>query len=65
MTVTNPIERCFELAAERCGDLTPLVCGVIAETVRDLLNTDWSPEIDAAWRKLLDEIKGVVAQHPA
>jgi hemoglobin-like flavoprotein len=25
MTATNPIERSFELAAERCEDLTPLV----------------------------------------
>ena len=121
----NPIQHSFELAAERCEDLTPLVydrlfrehpetqamfrsegselvrgsmlaltidamldfagdrtghfrmieCevqshdaygtprelfgkffGVIAETVRELLGNDWSPEIDAAWRKLLDEI---------
>ena len=27
--------------------------GVIAETMRELLGDDWSPEIDAAWRKLL------------
>ena len=127
----NPIHRSFELAAERCEDLTPLVyarllrehpetasmfrtegsdlvkgsmlaltidaildfagdrsghfrmisCevqsheaygtprelfvaffGVIAETLRELLDTDWSPEIDAAWRNLLDEIEGVVTQ---
>jgi hemoglobin-like flavoprotein len=127
----NPIHRSFELAAERCEDLTPLVyarlfrehpeaksmfrtegseqvmgsmlaltidaildfsgersghfrmieCevsshdaygtprelfaaffGVIAATLRELLDTDWSPEIDIAWRNLLDEIKGVVAQ---
>jgi hemoglobin-like flavoprotein len=25
--------------------------GVIAETVRELLGNDWSPEIDEAWRK--------------
>ena len=128
----NPIDRSFELAAERCEDLTPLVyrrlfrehpeaetmfrtegselvkgsmlaltieaildfagersgnfrmieCevsshdaygtprdlfvaffGVIAATLRELLGADWSPEIDAAWRKLLDEIEGMVAQH--
>ena len=127
----NPIERSFEIAAERCADLTPLVydrlhrehpetktmfrtegselvkgsmlaltieamldfagprnghfrmieCeisshdaygtprelfiaffGVIAGTVRELLDTDWSPEIDAAWRQLLDEIERVVSQ---
>jgi hemoglobin-like flavoprotein len=133
MAATNPIQHSFELATERCEDLTPLVyrrlfrehpeaeamfrtdgsalvkgsmlaltidaildfagdrtghfrmieCevsshdaygtprelfvaffGVIAETLRDLLNTDWSPEIDAAWRNLLDEVEGVVAHHP-
>lgn len=132
MATTNPIQHSFELAAERCEDLTPLVyrrlfrehpeteamfrsegsdlvkgsmlaltidaildfasartghfrmieCevsshdaygtprklfvaffGVIAETLRDLLDTDWSPEIDAAWRNLLDEIESIVAQH--
>jgi hemoglobin-like flavoprotein len=133
MATTSPIQHSFELAAERCEDLTPLVyrrlfrehpeaqamfrtegstlvkgsmlaltidaildfagdrtghfrmieCevsshdaygtprelfvaffGVIAETLRDLLKADWSPEIDAAWRNLLDEVEGVVAQHP-
>jgi hemoglobin-like flavoprotein len=127
----NLIHRSFELAAERCEDLTPLVyerllreypetasmfrsegselvkgsmlaltidaildftgdrsghfrmieCevsshdaygtprelfaaffGVIAGTLRDILDADWSPEIDAAWRNLLDEIEGVVTQ---
>jgi hemoglobin-like flavoprotein len=132
MTSTaNPILQSFELAAERCEDLTPLVyrrlfrehpeaeamfrsegaglvqgamlaqtldaildfagdrsgrfrmieCevqshdaygtprklfgaffGVIAGTLRELLGTDWSPEIDAAWRKLLAELDGVVAE---
>jgi hemoglobin-like flavoprotein len=128
----NPIERSFELAAERCEDLTPLVyrrlfekhpeaqamfrsegsepvkgsmlaltieaildfvgqrsghfrlieCevsshdaygtprelfvaffAVIADALRELLGADWSPGIDAAWRKLLDEIERVVSQH--
>ena len=127
----NPIERSFEIAAERCDDLTPLVyrrlhaeypetltmfrtegselvkgsmlaltldaildcagprighfrmieCeisshdaygtprqlfiaffGVIAATLRELLGADWSPEIDAAWRKLLAEIEQMVSQ---
>jgi len=127
----NPIERSFEIAAERCDDLTPLVyrrlhaehpetitmfrtegselvkgsmlaltidaildfagprtghfrmieCeitshdaygtprelfiaffGVIAGTLRELLGADWSPEIDIAWRKLLEEIEAVVSQ---
>jgi hemoglobin-like flavoprotein len=35
--------------------------GVIADTMRDLLGSDWSPEIDAAWRKLLAEFDCVVA----
>jgi len=131
MTPAHPIERSFELAAERCADLTPLVyrrlfreypqaqamfrsegsdpvkgsmlaltieaildlvgdrtghfhlieCEVvshdaygtprdlfvaffrvIAETLRDVLGADWSPEIDAAWRKLLAEIEALIAQ---
>jgi hemoglobin-like flavoprotein len=130
MAATNLIYRSFELAAERCEDLTPLVyarlfreypetksmfrtegselvrgsmlaltidaildfagersghfrmiaCevsshdaygtprelfmaffGVIAATLRELLDTDWSPEIDMAWLSLLDEIRDVVA----
>ena len=31
--------------------------GVIAQTLREILGAGWSPEIDAAWRKLLDEVK--------
>jgi hemoglobin-like flavoprotein len=131
MASTNPIQQSFELASERCEDLTPLVyrrlfdehpeavamfrsegselvkgsmlaltieaildfagernghfrmieCevrshdaygtprelfvaffGVIATTLRELLNADWSPEIDQAWQQLLAEIAGVVAR---
>ena len=131
MTTSNPIERSFEIAAERCEDITPLVycrlhreypetekmfrtegsepvkgsmlaltieamldfagdrsghfrlieCeisshdaygtprelfiaffGIIAATLREILGDDWSDEIDAAWRKLLVEIEGLVAQ---
>jgi hemoglobin-like flavoprotein len=134
MAAPNRIERSFELAAERCEDLTPLVyrrlfekhpeaqamfrsegsepvkgsmlaltieavldfagqrsghfrlieCevsshdaygtprelfvaffAVIAETLREIVGADWSPEIDAAWRKLLDEIERTVSQHAA
>ena len=126
----NPIERSFELAAERCEDLTPLVYrrlfeahpetrtmfrtegselvkgsmlaltidaildfagersghfrlitsevsshdaygtprelfvtffGIIAQTLREVVGPDWSDEIDAAWRKLLSDIDGLVA----
>jgi hemoglobin-like flavoprotein len=35
---------------------------VIAQTLREILGPEWSPEIDGAWRKLLAEIDGVVAQ---
>ena len=35
--------------------------GVIAETLRELLDTDWSPEIDAAWRALLAELDRFIA----
>ncbi len=36
---------------------------VIKDTMRDLLGTDWSPEIEQAWRKLLGELDGVVAHN--
>ena len=36
---------------------------VIADALREIVGADWSPEIDAAWRKLLDEIERVVSQH--
>jgi hemoglobin-like flavoprotein len=131
MASANPIERSFELAAERCEDLTPPVyrklfrehpeaekmfrsegsepvkgsmlaltieaildfagerrghfrmieCevsshdaygtprelfvaffGVIAEMLREILGEAWSPEIDVAWRNLLDEIERIVLQ---
>jgi hemoglobin-like flavoprotein len=134
MAPTNLIQHSFELAAERCEDLTPLVyrrlfrehpeaepmfrreandlvkgsmlaltidammdfacdrtgsfrmisCevqshdaygtprelfgkffGVIADTMREVLGHDWTPEIDAAWRKLLDEIDSLVAESQA
>jgi hemoglobin-like flavoprotein len=134
MAPINPIQRSFELAAERCEDLTPLVyrrlfsehpeaeamfrsqgsdlvkgsmlaltidaildfagersghfrmieCevvshdgygtprelfgqffGVIAESLRELLGSDWSPEMAEAWRKLLAEINRVVTRTDA
>ena len=36
--------------------------GVIAETLREMLGNDWSPEIADAWQKLLAEIEGIVTQ---
>ncbi len=134
MASGNLIERSFELAAERCEDLTPLIyarlflehpeartmfrsegselvkgsmlaltidaildlagprsgnfrlieCevsshdaygtprelfvaffGVIAATLREVLEADWSPEIDAAWRKMLDEVESIIARSEA
>jgi hemoglobin-like flavoprotein len=131
MAPTNPIEHSFELAAERCEDLTPMVyrrlfrahpeaeamfrsegsdlvkgsmlalaidaildfagersghfrlieCelashdsygtprelfgeffGVIADALRELLGSNWSPEMEEAWRKFLVEIDRLVAQ---
>lgn len=34
--------------------------GIIAETLHELLGTDWTTDIDDAWRKLLDEIGDIV-----
>ena len=134
MASPNLIERSFELASERCEDLTPLVyqrlfreypqtralfrsegselvkgsmlalaidaildfagerigtfrmieCegsshdaygtppelfvafyAVLAQTLREIVDVDWSPDIDAAWRNLLKEIEYVVARSPA
>jgi len=131
MSSPNPIERSFEIASERCEDLTPLVyerlhrehpetqtmfrsegselvkgsmlamtiesildfagersgkfrmieCevsshdaygtprdlffaffGVIAATLRDVLGTDWTADIDEAWQRLLAEIQDIVRQ---
>ena len=35
---------------------------MIADTLRDILGADWSPEIDEAWQKLLGEIDQFTAQ---
>ena len=133
-TPTNPIQHSFELAAERCEDLTPAVyrrlfrehpeaeamfrreagdlvkgsmlalaidaimdfagdrsgsfrmieCevqshdaygtprklfgeffGIIADTMREVLGADWSPEIEHAWRRLLAELDRVIARSDA
>src|SRR3954471_22242436 len=36
--------------------------GVIAATLREVLGSDWTPEMDQAWRKLLDEIRDFVTE---
>jgi hypothetical protein len=38
---------------------------VIAATMREVLADDWSPEIDAAWRKLLADVDAFVIQSQA
>jgi len=38
---------------------------VIADTVREMLGPDWSPEMEDAWRKLLAEIDTVIARSDA
>jgi hemoglobin-like flavoprotein len=35
---------------------------VVADTLRELLGDDWSPEIGQAWRNLLGELDQVIAQ---
>jgi hypothetical protein len=39
--------------------------GVIAATEREILGSNWSPEMEEAWRRLLAEIDGIVAQSEA
>jgi hemoglobin-like flavoprotein len=39
--------------------------GVIADTMREILGSDWSPEIEEAWRRLLTEIDTVIARSDA
>ncbi len=39
--------------------------GVIADTLREILGSDWSPEIEQAWRELLVELDRVVTQGAA
>jgi hypothetical protein len=38
---------------------------VIANTLREILGPDWSPEIDGAWRSMLREIDDLVSQSEA
>jgi hemoglobin-like flavoprotein len=35
---------------------------VVADTLRELLGDDWSPEMEQAWRNLLGELDQVIAQ---
>jgi hemoglobin-like flavoprotein len=75
------IDAMLDFAADRTGHFRMIECevqshdaygtprklfgeffGVIKDTMRDLLGADWSPEIERAWRILLGELDGVVAQ---
>ena len=38
---------------------------VIADTMREILRADWTPEIDRAWQILLAELDCVVSQGEA
>lgn len=42
-------------------DLFIAFFGVIAESLGEILRTDWSPEIDAAWRELLGDVETLIA----
>ena len=39
--------------------------GVIADTLRDVLGSDWSGEIEDAWNRMLDDIKSIVIEDDA
>jgi hemoglobin-like flavoprotein len=42
-------------------DVFPTFFGVVMRTVREVLGTNWSSDIDAAWRALLADLDRVVA----
>ena len=46
-------------------DLFIAFFGVIADTLREIGGSDWSPDIEAAWQRLLGDIAGIVAQSEA
>jgi hemoglobin-like flavoprotein len=74
-------EAILDFAGERSGKFRMIVCevsshdaygtprelffaffGVIAATLRELLGSEWSDEIDRAWQKLLAEVQELIAQ---
>lgn len=78
------IEAILDFAGDRTGHFRMIECevsshdaygtprelfvaffGVIADTMRDVLGPDWTPEIENTWRALLGELKAVVAQSEA
>ena len=38
--------------------------GILADTVRDILEPDWTPAVASAWRELLVEIDRYLGVHP-
>jgi hemoglobin-like flavoprotein len=44
----------------KAPDLFNAFFGIIAKTLRELLGTDWTTDVDDGWRKLLDEIADIV-----
>jgi hemoglobin-like flavoprotein len=75
------IDAILDFAGDRAGSFRMIACevqshdaygtprklfgeffGVIADTIREILGTDWSPEIEQAWRKLLGALDQFVAQ---
>ena len=75
------IEAILDFAGERQGHFRMIACemlshdaygtsrelffaffGVIAETLRELLGEEWSPQMDAAWKQLLAELEDMVVQ---
>jgi hemoglobin-like flavoprotein len=75
------IEAILDFAGQRKGQFRMIACEVlshdaygtprelffaffriIADTLRELLDEDWSDEMDAAWRALISEIEGEIAE---
>jgi hemoglobin-like flavoprotein len=75
------IDAILDFAGERTGHFRMIECevssheaygtprelfgeffGVVADTLHEILGTEWSPEMDQAWRKLLEEIDAFIAR---
>ena len=82
--LAQTIDAMLDFAGERSGRFRMIECevqshdaygtprelfgkffGIIATTMREVLGNDWSPEIDAAWRKLVGDIDRLVASSRA
>ena len=75
------IEAILDFAGDRQGQFRMIACevlshdaygtprelflaffGIVAEVLRELLGAEWSPQMDAAWQKLLADLRDVVVQ---